>query len=207
MEELLQACFAWPTWPASVLLLLVGLYWLFVILGAVDFELLDFDFEMDVDADGSVLDLGFVPFRWLNLGSVPVMLWVSIFTLIAWMTSRLIDSPEPHASFVFSTDGQAILRDFGIAAIATKFITNPLRGKFDPVEPNRAEDLIGNTCVITTSEVTESFGEAQFSTDGAPLKLIVRTAEGKLSKGDIAEIVDFTSEKNIYYVKKSDREA
>ena len=206
MDEFLQGCFSWPTWPATVLLLMVLVYWLLVIVGAVDLELLNFDFELDIDVGGSVLDLGFVPFRFLNLGSVPVMLWISICSSIAWLTTRLISVPEPHPTFDLAADGKALLRDFGIAIMATKFITNPLRGRFDPVEPNRAQDLIGRTCVVTTSEVTQSFGEAQFATEGAPLILNIRATEEQLTKGDVAKIVDFTPEKNIYYVMKSDRE-
>ena len=144
-----------------------------------------------------------MPLKWLNLGSVPTMLWGSVFALAGWMTSRLINSPEPHASFEWYSDGLAILRDIGISLVITKFLTQPLRGKFDPVEPNKADDLIGQTCVVTTSEVTESFGEAEYTTEGAPLKLTVRSADSSLAKGDSAEIVDFDPEKKTYQIKRA----
>ena len=64
----------------------------------------------------------------------------------------------------------------------------------------RAVDLIGALCTVTTTEVTESFGEAQYSTDGAPLKLTVRTESGVLSKGDTARIINFDVEHNSYTV-------
>ncbi|MFP6763832.1 MAG: hypothetical protein VB858_09440 [Planctomycetaceae bacterium] len=202
METFIEGCLSWPTYPATLLLLLICSYWILVVVGAVGLDSLDIDINMDVDfdVDASILQFGFLPIKWLNLGSVPTMLWASVFSLSAWLTSRLINSPAPHDTFIFLTDGQAILRDIGIAVLCTKCITQPLVGRFDPVEPNRAVDLIGALCTVTTTEVTETFGEAQYSTDGAPLKLTVRTESGVLSKGDTARIINFDAEQNSYTV-------
>jgi len=166
----------------------------------LDYLDLDLDFDVDFDADASILQFGFLPIKWLNIGSVPTMLWVSVFTLAAWLSSRLFNSPVPHESFDLIGDGQALLRDFGIAVLCTKCITQPLVGRFDPVEPHRATELIGATCVVTTSEVTDSFGEAHYTTNGAPLKLTVRTESDPLSKGDTARIINFNPEQNTYTV-------
>ncbi len=205
MEQFLHSCFSWPTWPATALLLCVCLYWVLIMVGAVGLDFLDIDLDLDLDADidagASILQLGFLPLRFLNIGSVPTMLWVSVFALTFWLTSRLWNSPLPHPNFNWSADSMAILRDAGVAMMLTKFITQPLRGRFDPVEPNRAEDLIGKTCVVTTSEVTDDFGEAELSTDGAPLRLKVRHSAGNLHKGDLAVIVDFETEGNLYFVE------
>ena len=144
MEQFIENCLAWPSFPATVLLGLVCLYWLLMMLGAVDLDFLDIDVDLDMDVDvdiggsPSILQFGFLPFKWLNIGSVPTMLWVSIFSLLAWMVSRLWNSPLPHPSFEWTTDIIAMTRDFGIAALLTKAATQPLRGKFDPVEPNKS---------------------------------------------------------------------
>lgn len=210
MEQFFDNCLAWPSFPATCLLLLVCLYWMLVVIGAADLDFLDLDFDLDLDVDvdiagePSILQFGFLPVKWLNIGSVPTMLWISIFSLTGWMVSRLWDSPEAHASFQWTTDIPAIIRDFGIAALMTKAMTQPLRGKFDPVEPNKAEDLVGKTCVVTTSEVTETFGEADLETDGAPLKLKIRNTKETIARGDTVLIVDFRSEDNVYFVVKFD---
>lgn len=205
MEQFIESCFSWPSWPASVLLLGVCLYWLLMMLGTVDLDFLDLDLDLDLDvegeADASILQFGFIPLKFLNIGSVPTMLWVSVFSLTGWMVSRLWNSPLPHPSFDWSSDSMAIVRDFGVAAMLTKMITQPLRGRFDPVEPNKAEDLFGQTCIVTTSEVTETFGEAELSTDGAPLRLKVRNNSRTLHKGDSAVIVDIGPENNTYFVE------
>ena len=202
VEQFLNSCLSWPALPATTLLACVTLYWALALLGAVDFDFLnvEFDFDMDVEADVSVLQIGFLPVRWLNIGSVPTMLWVTVFALSAWFTGRLWGFPEPHASFHWRTDLVAIVRDFGIAAFVTKAVTQPLRGRFDPEEPNRPEQLLGRVCHVTTSEVTQTFGEAELQTDGAPLKLKVRSREAGIGKGDSVLIVDFEAEGNLYFV-------
>ena len=100
----------------------------------------------------------------------------------------------------------AVFRNAGIAVLVTKVLTQPLRGKFDDVEPVKAKELIGGTCVITTGEANQKFGEAQFATEGAPLTLTVRAVEGSLAKGEQAEIVDFSPEENIYFVRSMNPE-
>ena len=211
--ELLEPSFLWPTWLATMLVFVSCVYWLLVIVGAVTVDALHIDFHglhFDTDVDGSLLDLGFVPLRFLNLGRVPLMLWFSIFALSAWGVSRLIVTyggfDEPHAHFVFWDDAPAIVRDFTIALVVTKVLTQPLRGIFDVVEPIGAKDLIGKTCVITTSEATPQNGEAIFATGGAPLSLNVRAVEGTLNKGELAEIFDYSPEENIYFVKRAKQE-
>lgn len=194
--QFLDACLTWPMLPASILLGLVCLYWACVLLGAADFELFDFDLDTDLHAEGSLSELGFMPLRFLNLGRVPVMLWVSIFALGFWSLFWLINDEQTSSMAV------VIFRNAGIALFATKVLTQPLRGKFEHAEPNPATGLIGQTCVITTSEANQSFGEASCATQGAPLTLTVRVADGALAKGERAEILDFSPEENIYLVRK-----
>lgn len=205
MEQFLHNCFSWPTLPASLLLLAVCFYWLLMIFGAVGLDFLDIDLDLDMDADVdvdvSILQLGFVPLRHLNIGAVPTMLWLSVFALAGWVTARLWNSPLPHDTFQWSADSMAILRNAGVAVMLTKLITQPLRGRFDPVEPNKAESLVGQTCTITTTEVNEQFGEASLATDGAPLRLKVRNSTDTLQKGDSAVIVNFETEGNLYFVE------
>ena len=213
MPEFLEPSFMWPTWPATMLVIVCCTYWLMVIVGAVTVDALHIDFHhvhFDTGIDGSLLDLGFVPLRFLNLGRVPLMFWLSIFGLSAWVVSRVIltnfEHMEPHREFVFATDSLAIVRDFVIATVITKILTQPLCGKFDVVEPIGSKDLLGKTCRITTNEATDKRGEASFATGAAPLVLHVRAAEGTLNKGDFAEIVDYSPEENVYFVKRAEHE-
>jgi hypothetical protein len=214
----LQVCFSGACLPASILLLVMIFYWLVAILVGLDIDLgldVDLDVDADVDADvdvdtdvGSSVGIGFVVLRFFNIGRVPIMVWLGVFGLSYWLVSllfdRLLDNPEYREQLFYAV--QYGVRNFFVGAIATKFFTHPLRDKFEPKEPNRAEKLIGRECKITTSEVTESFGQAEVAAEAAPLRLNVRSQETPLVKGDRAVIVGFDTEKNVYFVRKADAE-
>lgn len=191
-------------------------YWLVVSLGFLAFDAIDFDFDFDADLDvdpsaasaahASILDLGFVPLRWLNLGTVPLMIWGSVFTLTAWILSRWMNAGAGHPEFIWTQDTQIIARDALLAALATKIFTNPLRGMFDFEEPNKLETLLGKTVTVTTSELSRTFGEVEYRTEAAPLRLNARLESGDgeaspLSKGDVARIVGYDKEKRVYLVE------
>ena len=209
VTDYLQICFSGANLPASFLLVLVMFYWLLAILAGLDLDFLDFDLDMDAEPDlSSVVGLGFVVFRFVNIGRVPMMIWMSVFTVTYWFVSmlldRLLDDLDHRETLFYAV--QYGVRNFAIAVVVTKIFTQPLRDKFDAKEPNTAEDLIGRECVITTSEVTESFGQARYTTEAAPLLLNVRTREKPLAKGDLAVIVDHDAEENIYFVTKANSE-
>ena len=199
MQEFIDACFSGPTLPATILLVVASVYWVFVLVGALDLNLFDFDLDVDVDAHGSLSDIGFVTLRFLNLGRMPLMIWMSIFAFVFWTASFAIDGTRTYVGAGEVT--LAVLRNLGLALIATKLLTQPLRDKFDVREPNPAEDLIGRTCVITTSEATPGFGWARIETGAAPLDLSVRTIGGTLARGEVAEICDYLAEHRAYLVK------
>lgn len=205
--EISDRFLTWPTLPFSVLLLLVMVYWLIVSLGFLAFDALDFDLDFDADveidpgAHPSLLDLGFLPLKWLNLGSVPLMIWGSVFTLVAWIISRWLNAEIAHAEFAFASDSQVILRDAVLAAVATKFLTNPLRGLFDYEEPNKLEAMLGQTVRVTTSQLDDTFGEVEYTTDGAPLRLNAITNGPALAKDDLARLVGYDEEKKVYVVE------
>lgn len=205
MWEFLEASFRGPTLIASVLLLLCSLYWILVILGAFDVDVLHLDVHLDADMDSSLTGLGFLGLKFLNIGEIPVMIWASCFSLCLWMLSMLFNRA------INPSDTQAVLlalgRDMVISAALTKVLTNPLRGHFVPDEPHPAEKMIGRTCVIATSQVDDVSGRAEFPTEGAPLLLNVRTRKGTLHKGELAEIIDFDPEKRVYLVASATREA
>ena len=211
LADFVEVCFSGAPLVASVLLVMAMFYWFLAILAGMDFDLFDFDVDADLDADsafGSLLGVGFVILRFFNIGRVPIMIWGSIFALAFWVTSmlldRLMDDPAFREEWFYAA--QYVVRNLVVAMLATKFLTLPLRDKFDAREPNRPEDLIGQNCIVLTSEVTESFGQAEFRTEAAPLKLHVREQDSPLTKGDVAVIVGFDSENNVYFVKPTHSE-
>lgn len=220
MTELLQTCVVGGNVIPTTLLCLFLVYWLFVLTGTVGMDLFDFDLDFDIDADvdadvdfdlggtggsfNSMLSTGVIALKFLNIGNVPIMLWASLFSLSLWTLTMLLDDPSHHESML--REAMILIRNGFFALIFAKALTQPLRGRFEPIEPNRPRDLVGTTCAITTSEVTETFGQAQHEAQGAPLLLNVRTTAEPLAKGDLAVIVAFDPHQRVYFVEKSDQE-
>ncbi|MFK7777886.1 MAG: hypothetical protein QM501_07145 [Gimesia sp.] len=205
MTEFLQSCFEWPTLPASVLMVICMLYWLTVILGLMDFDLLDFDLDFDLSAESpSFLDFGFLGLKFLNLGEVPVMLWMSAFSLSMWLLSVNFDIKiEIHSMMDYLP---IAARNIGISLVITKLLTQPLKGMFKYRPPNEVETLLGKTCQVTSSSVTDRFGQAEMDTEGAPLKLHIRSEDKTIQKGDLVQLTDFNTKQQVFYVVKINQE-
>ncbi|QDV20147.1 hypothetical protein Pan153_48190 [Gimesia panareensis] len=206
MIELLHASLNWPTLPATVLVAICVLYWLSVIVGVLDFDLLDFDLDFDISADGpSILDFGFIGLRFLNLGEVPIMVWLSIFSLSMWLLSINFDSKAEIQSFMDYLP--LFLRNLGISLVVTKLVTQPFKGYFQFTPPNQIETLLGKSCRVTSSTVNEKFGQAELETEGAPLKLHIRSEDETIQKGDLVRLADYNQETQAFYVVKINQES
>lgn len=202
MQAFFEKCISGPTLPATILAGICMLYWLMVIVGSADLDAFDFDLDADLDGDaGSLVSVGLVPLRFLNLGRVPLMLWLSIFSLAMWMLSMILDhNPAPATPLL---EFQAVVRNTVLALVTAKLLTNPLRDRFDPVEPDSAAQLIGRTCEIVSTEVTaEHIGQARLLTGAAPLLLNVRAAaeQQPLTRGQVAVLTAYETERNTFLV-------
>ena len=205
-RQFLEMAFVGPVWPASVLMLLLLAYALFVLVGLADSSLGLPDMGMgepDLDVSDTLGSFAAMPFRLLNLDSVPVFLWGSIFGLSWWILSlgfwAWFDSaryePTVFTSVLLST------RNLVIAVGWTGVITKPMRGWFERGRAFSIETLVDEVCEIQTGEANVEFGRAKYKTDGAPLLLNVRTRGETLVKGERAKIVDYDPEKRIYIVE------
>ncbi|QDV52722.1 hypothetical protein Enr17x_47890 [Gimesia fumaroli] len=206
VSELIHAAINWPTLPATVLVAICVLYWLSVIVGVLEIDFLDIDLDFEIGSDSpSVLDFGFIGLRFLNLGEVPVMLWLSIFSLSMWMLSINFDSEIEINTLMDYLP--LFLRNAGISLVVTKLITQPFKGYFQFTPPNQIETLLGKSCRVTSSTVTDQFGQAELETEGAPLKLHVRSEEEAIQKGDLVRLADFNTEQQVFYVVKINQES
>jgi len=206
MRAMLETCISGPVLPATILLGIVTFYWLMVIIGSLDLQLFDFDldFDGDVDPEG-VLGAGMVGLRFLNLGRIPLMLWMSVFALSFWFVSMLWYDSSYAANA--TTASLVVLRNAAIGVVMTKVLTQPLLQLIDKTRTLSAYDLVGQVCVISTDEVNdEKKGQAKLGTEASPLLLNVRGRGAKLVKGDLAKIVEFDPNQHIYYVQKADSE-
>lgn len=210
--EFVNLCFTPPLFVPSCLMLLIGVYWLFMMLGMLHLDMfhidLDMDADIDVDADvdmeigghSSAMDWGVLALKWVNFGDVPLILWLTPFAVSFWGISYLLDRNLAADAGWLLLIG-LFVRNVAISLFATKLITQPLKGKFDTKEPNTVDDLLGRDVIIKSQEVTERFGQAELRTDAAPLYLNVQSLGGTLKKGEMARIVDYDKTKGIYIIQ------
>jgi hypothetical protein len=102
--------------------------------------------------------------------------------------------------------GGWLLANGVVSLFVTKFLTTPLKPLMRKLkEGEKHRPVVGRSCIIKTSEVTETFGQAEAEDDsGNPLLLHVRVSEGQkpLVKGDRALVVDTLDEAQTYLVRK-----
>lgn len=179
--------------PITVLLVLMLLYWLSVILGALDIDFLSFD--LDLDTEGS-LDLdgdleaqaggsyqGFM--LYFNIGTVPVTIWLSVLILVCWSLSMVAAyTINPSVNPLLSL-GLAI-PNLIIGMYAAKFVCQPLKKVFAAMEGKAItnKSLIGQRALVTSSTINPTFGQIEIKTDGAPITMNARTgSEMEIPKG------------------------
>lgn len=203
--EYLTQCVTGPNLVATALLAFIAVYWLLVIVGGLGMDALDLDLDLDLDGSpDSVLGFGLTPVRFLNIGRVPMALWLSLFALSFWLISMILWFIRDHDLY----EGQWAyatlwtVRNAALACLATKGLTEPLKRYFVANEDYSAEELVGKSCRISTQEATSEYGQARFTTDAAPLILEVRTAGGRIPKGEEVQIVDYDAEKRVYLIEK-----
>jgi hypothetical protein len=204
-------------WPASVLVCLLIIYAVVALLGLIDSDLgFDLDTELDADLGSPDADLGSDLFggagaatlRWLNLERLPLILWMSIFTIVFWVISYILWYRFDHLRYAptLIPSSLLVLRNGVLAVLATKILTGPLNRAFQPAPTYDPSNLIGKTCAVSTGMVTDSSGQAKFPTDAAPLLLNIRTDGETIPKGSLVRIIAFDNERRIYKVTAASEE-
>ena len=219
MSELLHVAFMPENLVFTVLLLLVLVYWIMVILGALDFDFLDIDFDTDADVDMDVdmdaeADMDFQGGGFLRsvleffyVGEVPVMVLVSIFALSAWVVSILGNYYlNPKGSLLLLAP--ILVGNVIVSCMLVKIAAVPLRKLFKSLDtdPNATRSVMGRICRIVTTEVTSTrIGQGEVTGKGAPVLLNV-LAEGDhvFHKDDEAVITGKNKETGVYRVAPVD---
>ena len=215
MSELLDVAFMPVNLVFTVLLGLVLVYWIMVILGAMDFDFLDIDFDTDTDVDmdadtdmdiqgGGVLR-GFLEFFYV--GEIPVMVLVSVFALCIWVISVL-------GNYYLNPTGSVILSlpilagNLIVSCFLVKIMAVPLRKLFKSfdTDPNATLNVMGRICRIVTTEVTNArMGQGEIKGKGAPVLLNVMAEDDHVfHKDDEALIVGQNKQTGIYLIAPVD---
>jgi hypothetical protein len=206
VNELFEASLRFPTVVFTIGLGIVLVYWLFVLLGALDIDLLGGGDHVDVgghdvgghDVGGHDVDADGV-FAKLGLGVVPITITISFIMLVGWCGSLLV---------MYYGGGMAWLKYALLplmllaSMLVTSVLVRPLAPVFKIREGKSNREYVGHTCTITTANVDDKFGHASVEDGGTTLDIPVRCdAPGKLSRGDKALIIEFDEDRQAYLVE------
>lgn len=211
-KELLSACVQPFNVPFTFLLVVTLLYWVSVIVGIADVEALDLDVDADLDADVDVdADAGgessgtlVTAFRFMNAGEVPVAITLSLLFISMWVIAILGNHYLNPRSSALLAAAYAIPNIVSSVFVA-KYLGWPFRWVFRQLDKGteQREEMIGKVCRVVTSQVSNATGQADIATDGASLRINVRTEGGeRLRKGDEAVVTDFNRDENVYIISK-----
>jgi len=207
MENFLSTAFSFPTIIFSVLLGVVSIYWFLTILGLFDIEILDFD--MDLDYSGEVAPVGGFAGVMIALGltGLPVTIILSFIILFAWfgtyMASLYLLSWIDLGIWFWIAATVSIILSLIIAVPITIFMTKPMQQFFNVDYATKSNDLLGETCQLITSEVTDRFGEAELHKQGDHFIFQVRSTQNNtIKKGDDVILLEYDHENNYYLVLK-----
>jgi phosphoglycerol transferase MdoB-like AlkP superfamily enzyme len=197
----------------SLLLTLVVCYWLLVLLGALDFEA-DLPDDLGTDGDahhgsGSSHALGMsTGGAWLSVGrfigfsQVPLMVWLSFMILFLWFGSLALNEWYNQAGSLVQAIWLLLPNLLG-SLIATKLVTFPVAKLFKAMgdADSEAEEVIGRTGIIVSTEADASYGQLEITTASVPLLINVRTEPGvaPLKRGDSATVIAAGPD-NIFYL-------
>ena len=132
------------------------------------------------------------------------MVFMSILVLCMWAVSMTVNVMLNNESLLL---GIPILAgNLFVSSFVAKLLTAPIKHLFRALDKDGdvppGHDVLGKTCVISTSEATETFGQATIETDGSPLILNVVTYKGEtLKKGEEAVVIDYIKERRVDTVK------
>lgn len=230
MTELLEASLAFPTVSLTILLGVIFLYWVFVILGALDIDLFSSDAghgghhgggdghggdghgsDGHAHKSGTAESTGGAssflhPF---GLRRVPFTISITLVILFAWTISLLcmyyLGPWIPHGMPLWLFGLIVLVASVLISMPLTALAITPLAPAFVVHSAMRARDLVGSTCSVTTGRVGHDFGQAKVTDNGAELVIPVRCdQENKISRHDKALVIDYDAARHAYLIEPLD---
>lgn len=204
LSELYQAAFHVVNLPATLLLILVVLYWLTVILGVMDLSTLDVDLP-DVDMEGGEVGVGYGSvdafLEYFNIRYVPVSIMITLFAISFWVISMIGNHLLNPG--MFGLFGLAIfVVNIPVSAHVAKFVGAPMVPLFKGMrsQSSAKRELIGSRVVVTSSKADATYGQADLVDEGPPITLSVRTDGEEIARGTEAVLLSHHPEKDIYII-------
>ena len=143
-------------------------------------------------------------FEFFYLGEVPIVIIATFLVLFFWIatfvTNHLFNMDQQ-----FLTSMLWLTPNIVISLALTRFTMIPFAIVFKkpPPENTTREEMYGLIGRVTTSEVTENFGQMEITQNNEPeMTINIRTMPGeKLGKGDAAKIISFDNSNGTFLVE------
>lgn len=191
--------------PNAIMSVLVGLlilYWVLTLISGIGPDFLDLDTDTDFDLSEPGFFASF--FSFLNIGKIPFMLFCTIYIVFIWVGSLIITSIFKGADW----GALSVLILIPLACLSvflTKIATTPMIKFFKEIGYKGEEeiDFLGRSGRMTSTIQGDKIGTAEFLIDKNPIRLNVKSIEGKeLKYNDYVIIVDESSDRKYYLVNK-----
>lgn len=223
MSEFFASAFTFPTAIFSALLIPVLLYWISVILGAADLDLVDGMFEgldggvegldglgsgdVDADLDGH----GDGVLAALGLAGVPLTVSLSLLVFFGWFLT--FSAMELFGHLELGILGGTLLAVVILALstllsfVLTAAVATRLRPAFVVRGAIGRSELVDKICLVTTQRVDENFGQAEvLDDDGASLLIQVRsTPDNAIARGQRALIYKYQRDDEVFWISPLDK--
>lgn len=209
MKALFEFALAGANIIPSLLLAFIILYWLTVLIGAIDLDMFDIDVDVDADAD---IELDGHPegglewmnsiLRFFNLGRVPLMVFLTFLVLPLWLFCIIVNDFLGFESMLPGLLTLAV--GFFISLFIAKILTLPFVKLFDKLEKETSYSVIGKICTLQSTVQDERLGQARIVREegGAPIVLTVKTKAGTVvSPGETALVLEYQPQHRCYLVE------
>lgn len=143
-------------------------------------------------------------FEYFYLGEVPIVIIASFFVFYWWILT-VITNHFFNADQTLLTSVLFLTPNVFVSLMAMRYTMVPFAIIFrkPPPENKTREALLGKIGTVTTSEITDSFGQIEVQRIGdVEIILNVRTSPGKrLGKGDAAKIISYDHSDGTFLVE------
>lgn len=204
MGELLDAAVSPANIIITILAVFVLVYWITVIIGILDVDFMDFEVDLDLDAevDGVAVTWLNSVLAFFNLGQVPIMVFFTFLIIPAWAISLIVNDFLGNSTFILGSI--VLIVSLFVSLFVAKVLTTPFVRIFGRLskEDGDNEVLIGKICVVTISARSDKTGQATVETHGAPHLLNIRTPQGvEMKKQDKGLVLEYLEDKHAYLIE------
>lgn len=199
MSEFLHAASASVNIIPGILLLFALLYWVVVIIGILDYDLLDFDLET---AGPDAIAWLNNALSFFNVSKIPFMIFFSFVALPFWAISLIVNYYLNTGESIVGL--MLLLPIFFFSLVISKILTSPFVKIFAALEkePLSKASVIGRICTVILPVTATEMGQATVRTEGSPLLLNVKATSGaQLKKGETGLVIDYNETNQFYLIE------